>query len=120
MRHRSRQSLLTICLIRFGLLSLAGCPMATPLVDDTLLGPEPGTYYVDRVDGKLCYYKLAETRDADNEWVPLDDASTWYTGPGFYELSEEYEWSWDEEAEGLTLDEFIQLHDPLPAAPTSL
>jgi hypothetical protein len=117
MKHRSTQSVLATSLIGLGLLVTGGCPMAMPLVDDPMLAPEPGTYYVDLVDGKLCYYKLPQTRDDDSGWVALNDDGPWYEGPGFYELSEDYEWSWDEDAEGLTLDEFIQLHDPLPAVP---
>lgn len=115
MKHRSTQPIWASCVVGLGLLAVAGCPTST-FIEDTLLGPEPGTYYVDLVDGKLCYYKLAQTDDEESEWVTLDDDGDWYEGAGFYELSEDYEWSWNEDAEGLTLDEFIQLYDPLPAA----
>jgi hypothetical protein len=117
MRRHNCHSLLAFGLIRFSLLAIAGCPLAVPVVDDATLGPEPGTYYVDRIDGKLCYYKLADTRDEDAVWVPLNDGDAWYQGPGFYELSEDYEWSWDEARVGSTLDEFLQLYDPLPVVP---
>ena len=119
MKHRSSQSVLATSLIGLGLLVAGGCPMVVPLVDDTMLGPEPGTYYVDRFDDKLVYYKLAETRGEDSGWVRLNDDGAWYERPGFYELSEDHEWSWDEDAEGLTLDDFIQLHDPLPPVPAA-
>jgi hypothetical protein len=99
-----------------GLLVLTGCIM-TPQVLDTVLGPLPGTYYVEQQSGKLSYYQLAETRGEAGEWVTLNETGDWYVGPGFYNLDANNEWSWDEDSAGLTLDEFIQLYDPAPAAP---
>ena len=109
--------LATTLLVSLGLLAVAGCPMTAPLVDDTLLGLQPGSYYVDQIDGELSYYQLPQWRGDESGWVALNDESIWYQGPGFYKLSENYEWSWDETREGLTLDEFLQLYDPLPPVP---
>lgn len=119
MKHRSSQSVLATSLIGLGLLVAGGCPMVVPLVGDALLGPDPGTYYVERADGELSYYQLPEVRGQDGSWVRLTDDGEWYVGAGFYRLSEDYEWSWDEASEGLTLDDFLQLYDPLPAVPAA-
>lgn len=100
-----------------GLLVLTGCIM-TPPVLDSVLGPTPGTYYVQQQDGKLFYYQLPE-RGENGEWIRLLDAADWYVGPGFYDLDGNSNWSWDEENAGLTLDEYIQLYDPAPAAPAA-
>ena len=99
-----------------GLLVLTGCIM-TPQVLDSTLGPLPGTYYVEKQDGQMVYYDLPETRGDSGEWVDLNDSGEWYVGPGFYNLDTDNEWSWDEDNAGLTLDAFIQLYDPAPAAP---
>ena len=117
MKHRSSQSVLATSLIGLGLLVAGGCPMVVPLVGDALPGPQPGTHYVERSDGELFYYQLPEVRGQDGSWVRLTDDGAWYVGAGFYRLSEDYEWSWDQASEGLTLDDFLQLYDPLPAVP---
>ncbi len=117
MKRRIDQSLLASCFLSLVLLAVGGCPLAAPPVNDIMLGPEPGTYYVERLDGKLFYYQLERVRGEDGNWVLLNEDGDWYEGTGFYELSEDYDWSWDEDAEGLTLDELIQLHDPPPPAP---
>lgn len=117
MKRRNTQLVLATWLAGLGLLAVAGCPMTAPLVDDTLLGLQPGSYYLDQVDGKLCYYQLPPWRGDESGWVALNDDGPWYQGPGFYELSEDYGWSWDEARENLTLDEFLQLYDPPPPVP---
>ncbi len=119
MKRRSTQSVWASCLIGLGLLLVAGCPMAAPPIDDAMLGPEPGTYYVDQVEHKLFYFQLAQTRGEESGWVRLHDDGGWYEEPGFYELAEDRAWSWDEDTEGLTLDEFVQLHDPPPPVPAA-
>jgi hypothetical protein len=98
-----------------GLFGLGGCPQLAPPTDDVAIAPEPGRYYVEQFDGKLSYYRLSEWRGDESGWVELDDEGTWYTGPGFYVLSDDYVWSRDEDTEGMTLDDAIQLHDPPPA-----
>ena len=117
MNSRIRHRVVGLGLLGIVVFGAGGCPMATPLGDGTLLGPEPGTYYVERVDGKLLYYQLAELRGDDDRWAELSDESGWFDGPGFYRLSADFVWSPDENAEGLTLDDLIQLNDPPPAPP---
>jgi len=97
---------------------LGGCVM-TPPVDDTMFGPEAGSYYVDQADGKLQYFQLAQTRGEPGEWIRLHTDGEWYAGAGFYVIDERGVWSQDENAIGVTLDEVIQLHDPAPAAPAA-
>jgi len=103
-------------LLSVKVLALGGCPLEVPPVDEAAFAPPPGTYYVEQREGKLYYYQLAEVREADGRWIELIDDGTWFTGPGFYRLSDDHVWSRDETAEGLTLDDLIQLHDPRPTA----
>lgn len=117
MMYRPGRKTLNNCLLGVGLLTLGGCLPLVPLPDELTTLPEPGTYYVERHAGQLYYYQLAEVRGENDQWVALSADGAWYAGPGFYRLSEELTWSADESAEGLTLDDFIQLHDPPPAPP---
>lgn len=117
MSWRVGRSTLASCLLSVGLMALGGCPLEAPLVDDVEPGAEPGTYYVEQVEGKLYYYELAEVRGAENRWIELSEEGEWYVGPGVYRLREDHTWSRDADAEGLTLDEIIQLHDAPPPVP---
>jgi hypothetical protein len=116
MRYWASQSVLWLLLVSAGASAIGGCPLPVP-VDEATLTPAPGTYFVEQREDKLYYYDLAVVRGAEGRWVALDDDGMWFTGPGFYELSEDHVWSRDEDTEGLTLDEVIQLHDPPPAVP---
>jgi len=100
---------LSLCLV-------AGCPLA-PMVDGVSQGTEPGTYYVDRVDGALSYLELAGVRGGENRWVALAGSGAWYDGPGVYRLSGGSAWSRDENAREVTLDDWLQVYDPPPAVP---
>lgn len=115
MSRREGCFIATSWLVSLVALTIGGCPLDAPPSDVALIGPLPGTYYVDQSAGKLFYFQLAEARGAENRWQELANDGAWFTGPGFYRLSEEYIWSRDEGAERLTLDEVIQLHDPAPA-----
>lgn len=114
MNDRLRYVMFAICLLSFAAVGLSGCVWVGPPLGEMDLGPTPGTYYVEQQEGKLEYYELPDVRGADGRWIELDDEGVWFTVPGFYRLSEDYVWSRDASAEGLTLDDFIQLHDPPP------
>ncbi|MFQ5806658.1 MAG: hypothetical protein ACE5I3_09430 [Phycisphaerae bacterium] len=113
MNYRAGLFPLGSCLLSVGGLVLGGCPLEAPPVDET--APAPGTYYVEQWQGKLYYYQLAAVRGAAGRWIELHEGGAWYVGPGFYRLSDDRVWSRDDNAEGLTLDDIIQLHDPPPA-----
>jgi hypothetical protein len=113
MNHRKGRRGLGPWLLSIAGVVLGGCQLLPPPADIPLL-PPPGTYYLEAQDGQLYFYQLAEVRGANNEWVALPDAGAWFTGPGFYRLSEDSVWSRDENTEGMTLDDLIQLHDPAP------
>ena len=115
MKTSMRASVRSLVLVGLGMLLIAGCPM-TSIPLDTFDNPDPGSYYVEQQDGKLYYFKLATSEDTTNEWVELPMSNDWYEGPGFYVIDEAKTWSVDENAENLTLDEFLQLYDPAPPA----
>lgn len=113
MRRLSSRFVLAVGLLGIACSLLAGCPLEAPLIDGGMT-PVPGTYYVEERADALYYYQLAETREAEDRWMMLHGGGAWYSNPGFYRLSENYAWTRDRATEGLTLDEFIQLHDPVP------
>lgn len=112
-----RRAMQIVCSYSLAMLMLTGCIMSPPVLD-TLYGPSPGTYYVEQHDTALYYYQLPE-RGGAGSWMRLVDSADWYVGPGFYDLDQNQNWSWDEDNAGLTLDEFIQLYDPTPAPPAA-
>jgi hypothetical protein len=113
-RSISHLTIATACL-GASLSALGGCPLGLPVIDGAAFSLSPGAYYVEQHDGRLCYYELAAVRGAEGEWVELNEDGAWFTSPGLYVLSEDYVWSRDQNAAELTLDDFIQLHDPRPA-----
>jgi hypothetical protein len=116
MRYRASQSVLGLMLVGAGVAGIGGCPLTAPL-NEAMILPTPGTYYIEQCGEQLCYYELPAVRGTEGRWVALPDDGPWFTGSGFDELSEDHVWSRDEDAEGMTLDEVIQLHDPPPAVP---
>lgn len=117
MKPREIGRIVTVCLLGLGLLALGGCLLAPPVVEQTSLGLEPGTYYVARVEGEVSYLEFPEVPGETHRWVALAGEDGWFTGEGFYELSEDYAWSRDAELADLTFDDLLQLYDPLPAVP---
>ncbi|MBN2446437.1 MAG: hypothetical protein JXO22_06925 [Phycisphaerae bacterium] len=97
---------------------LGGCPVSTvDLPDDTGTSVlAPGSYWIEEDSGTLVYYELPETTADSGEWATLIEADTsWFSGPGWYALSEESEWERDASLDSLTLDDVIQTHDPVAA-----
>ncbi|MBU0640288.1 MAG: hypothetical protein KKB50_15585 [Planctomycetes bacterium] len=93
-----------------------------PIPEDLTLAPQepvaasPGTYWLDQQDGELFYFEFPPQRGTGGRWMLLDETvGDWFTGPGFYELSEDLSWSRDPDWDGVTLDEVMQLYDPPPA-----
>lgn len=103
-----------LCSIAAFTMMIAGCPLPEPAQNDLKFALTPGTYYVEQHDSKVFYYQLAQTRGETGAWVELPSIGDWFVGAGFYVLDDESNWAVDQETAGLTLDEFIQLHDPAP------
>ena len=104
-----------LCLAAAITLLIAGCPLDEPSQSGLAYLPNPGTYYVEEQGAKVFYYQLAQSRGESGDWIELSDAGDWFQGAGFYVLDDNMNWSLDTDSAGLTLDEFIQLHDPAPA-----
>lgn len=116
MKHAGVKSAIVFCMLSLGLFATGGCPLVLP---ETQLAPspEPGTHYVARIEGELFYLQFPEVRGERHQWIELYGEGEWYTGEGFYQLSEDYVWSRDQEIGDLTIDDLIQLYDPPPPVP---
>ena len=115
-----RKSRVGTMLVLGGLLGalLGGCPMEPPPSDELAALPEPGVYYVQQQgDAKLYYLQMAQYRGEEHHWIALGAPQSWYEGPGFYRLSEDYRWSLERPDDGRVLDELLNLWDAPPAPP---
>lgn len=122
MRRVAHLVIVSTAMIAAGL--LAGC--CPGFTDYLVLGgqetpsPETGSYWVEMRNGQLHYFELPEERNVSGRWIALgDDLTDWFDGPAFYLYSAEKGWSRDPDAEGITLDDVLQLYDPPPAVPES-
>jgi hypothetical protein len=94
---------------------LGGCPTTVEPLDSAPVAVEPGSYWVADQDGGLAYFELPKHRGAAGRWIALEEADNgWFSGPAFYIFDDAEGWRRDSDAEGMTLDEAIQLHDPAP------
>ncbi|MCK4341708.1 MAG: hypothetical protein KAY37_08305 [Phycisphaerae bacterium] len=113
MKHSGIHRLVRLTLPVLLVVLVAGCP-----VDPTQWPPAEtyvGTYWVEYSDGELAAFELPAYRGEEGTWLTLaTDLPTWYTGPALYEVSADGSWIRLTDDEDLTLDEVIQLHDPLP------
>jgi hypothetical protein len=92
-----------------------GCPVQSDVQVTTL---PPGQYWVEQQAEKLVALELPAQRGDETRWTAVDEAAaSWFDGPALYALSDEFQWSRDPTADGFTLDDVIQLHDPPPPVP---
>lgn len=122
MKHMTTRIISSIALM-FPVLLVAGCPMDMAQLDATpgLASAYPdlaGLYWVEYADDELAIFRLPAVRGDDGDWLEIAaDMPDWYTGPALYEVDAGGAWERITHDDSITLDEIIQLHDPVPAIP---
>lgn len=122
MKHMTTH-IVSVVALTLPILLVAGCPMdmaqldASPVLAD--MYPDlAGQYWVEYADGELAIFRLPQVRGDDGDWLEIAaDMPTWYTGPALYEVDDTGMWQRVTQDDSITLDEIIQLHDPVPAIP---
>ena len=118
MKQRLARRLVVLTCLALGTFTLGGCPVG---VDDPAQrlsdATESGQYWVEERDGGLYYFELPLQRQSAGRWTALEEESDWFSGPAFYSFSNDEGWTRAADADGLTLDDALQVHDPAPAVP---